>query len=165
MAGVPLLGSSLLGALTFCAKEHSAGDCDSKGLPLTLNTTNILGKFQRLKTLSHPNLACYLEAQKLKNGEHKNPIPSQAHRRGSTLTHYTPSLPASQSLRLFPERYPPSCEYTLPSLSPNMTLMKWPGEAIPPGNTSVIIQRDRILVTGRYLPPRRLKKYCPIDAM
>ncbi len=63
------LGSSLLGALTFCAKQHGAGECDSKGLPLTLNTTNIVGKFERLKSLYHPNLTSYLEAKKLKNGK------------------------------------------------------------------------------------------------
>ena len=68
MAG-SLLGSSLLGALTFCAKQHSAGDCDAKGLPLTPNTTQIIGKIERLKGLYHPNLAAYLEAQKLKSGE------------------------------------------------------------------------------------------------
>ena len=62
------LGSSLLGASTFCAKQHRADECDSKGLPLTLSTTNIVGKFQSLKTLSHPNLTVYLDARKLKNG-------------------------------------------------------------------------------------------------
>ena len=63
------LGNALLGASTFCARLHRADECDSKGLPLTLNSTNILGRFQRVKTLGcHPHLAIYLDARKLKNG-------------------------------------------------------------------------------------------------
>ena len=63
-----VLGSSLLGASTFCAKQHGADECDAKGLPLTLSTTNIIGRFQYLKGLRHPHLAVYLDAKKLKNG-------------------------------------------------------------------------------------------------
>lgn len=63
-----VLGSSLLGASTFCAKQHGADECDAKGLPLTLSTTNIIGGFQYLKGLRHPHLAVYLDAKKLKNG-------------------------------------------------------------------------------------------------
>lgn len=62
------LGTSLLGASTFCAKQHGVDECDSKGLPLTLSTTNIVGRFKFLKALSHPNLSVYLDARKLKNG-------------------------------------------------------------------------------------------------
>lgn len=63
-----LLGSCHLGASTFCVKQHGADECDAKGLPLTLNTTNIMGRFERLKVLSHPHLAVYLDAKKLKHG-------------------------------------------------------------------------------------------------
>lgn len=63
-----VLGSALLGASTFCARQHGADECDAKGLPLTLNSTNILGRFEGLKSLSHPHLAVYLDARKLKNG-------------------------------------------------------------------------------------------------
>ena len=69
MAG-PLLGSCILGASTFCVKQHGADECDAKGLPLTLNTTNIMGRFERLKSLDHPQLAVYLDAKKLKHGSH-----------------------------------------------------------------------------------------------
>lgn len=64
----PPFGSALLGATTFCAKQHAADECDARGLPLTLHSTNIVGRFQRLKSLYHPNLALYLDAKKLKNG-------------------------------------------------------------------------------------------------
>lgn len=62
------LGYSLLGACTFCASQHGADDCDTKGLPLTANSINILGRFQRLKTLSHPGLCTYLDLIKCRNG-------------------------------------------------------------------------------------------------
>lgn len=65
-----ILGSALLGATTFCARQHGADECDSKGLPLTPNSTNILGRFESLKALSHPHLTLYLDAKKLKNGTH-----------------------------------------------------------------------------------------------
>lgn len=58
----------MLCASTFCAKQHGADECDSKGLPLTLNSTNIIGRFESLKDLFHPNLTVYLDAKKLKNG-------------------------------------------------------------------------------------------------
>lgn len=62
------LGYSFLGATSFCAKQHGADECDSKGLPLTPNSTNIIGKFESLKALYHPHLTIYLDAKKLKNG-------------------------------------------------------------------------------------------------
>lgn len=68
MAMAVALGDSLLGAITFSARQHGADECDSKGLPLTLNSTNIIGRFESLKVLYHPNLALYLDAKKLKNG-------------------------------------------------------------------------------------------------
>ena len=64
----PPLGPALLVATTFCAKHHGSDECDARGLPLTLHSTNIVGRFQRLLSLYHPNLALYLDAKKLKNG-------------------------------------------------------------------------------------------------
>lgn len=63
------MGSALLGAFTFHAKQHRAEECDSKGLPLTLNSIVIAGRFQGLKDLRHPNLCAYLDLTKAKNGE------------------------------------------------------------------------------------------------
>lgn len=67
-AASPSMGSALFGATTFCAKQHGPDECDSKGLPLTLHSINIVGKFQRLRSLYHPNLCVYLDAKKLKTG-------------------------------------------------------------------------------------------------
>ncbi len=63
------LGSSQLATLTFCARQHGADECDAKGLPLTPNTTNILGRAQSLLNVQHSNLASYLDIKKAKNGE------------------------------------------------------------------------------------------------
>ncbi|XP_064391569.1 TBC domain-containing protein kinase-like protein isoform X2 [Halichondria panicea] len=61
------LKTSQLAAFTFCARQHGADECDTKGLPLTPNTTNILGRAQYLLTLQHPHLAAYLHFKKTKN--------------------------------------------------------------------------------------------------
>ena len=63
------LNSSQLATFTFCARQHGADECDSKGLPLTPNTTNILGRAQSLLDVEHPHLAAYLDFKKTKNGE------------------------------------------------------------------------------------------------
>ncbi len=63
------LKTSQLAAFTFCARQHGADECDTKGLPLTPNTTNILGRAQYLLTLQHPHLAAYLHLKKSKNGK------------------------------------------------------------------------------------------------
>lgn len=63
------LGCALLGASTFFARQHGADECDAKGLPLTPNSTNIVGRFQALKELHHPNLCAYLDIKKARNGE------------------------------------------------------------------------------------------------
>jgi len=64
----PSMGPALFGSTTFCAKQHGPDECDAKGLPLTLHSINIIGNFQRLKSLRHPNLCLYLDAKKLKTG-------------------------------------------------------------------------------------------------
>ncbi|XP_076359220.1 TBC domain-containing protein kinase-like protein isoform X2 [Tachypleus tridentatus] len=55
------LGSSVLGAWTFFASAHGTDTCGINGLPLTPNSVRILGKFQKLKTVDHPQLCKYLD--------------------------------------------------------------------------------------------------------
>ncbi|XP_046853443.1 TBC domain-containing protein kinase-like protein isoform X2 [Xenia sp. Carnegie-2017] len=55
------LGRSNIGISTFLASVHPADTCGTNGLPLTLNSIVVYGKFQRLKTLRHPNLCEYLD--------------------------------------------------------------------------------------------------------
>ncbi|CAG0894600.1 unnamed protein product [Darwinula stevensoni] len=50
-----------LGATTFFAASHPPDGCGSNGLPLTPNSIVILGKFQALRTLSHPNIVSYVD--------------------------------------------------------------------------------------------------------
>ena len=56
------------GGITFCASQHGNEECGANGLPLTLNSTRILGAFQFLKSLQHPHLASYLHLRKGKKG-------------------------------------------------------------------------------------------------
>ena len=63
------LGSAQFGVTTFCASQHGAEECDSRGLPLTLNSVNITGRFKKLLSLSHPSLATYLDIKSSRNGK------------------------------------------------------------------------------------------------
>ena len=63
-----MLGSACLGAYTFCARQHGQEECDSKGLPLTPNSINIVGRFQSLLELDHGGLCAYLDIKKIRNG-------------------------------------------------------------------------------------------------
>ena len=63
------LGSAQFGVTTFCASQHGAEECDSRGLPLTLNSVNITGRFKKLLSLSHPGLATYLDIKSSRNGK------------------------------------------------------------------------------------------------
>ena len=65
---VSCIGSAVLGASTFCARQHNPDECDAKGLPLTLNSIRIVGRFQSLLALEHPSLCAYLDILKLRNG-------------------------------------------------------------------------------------------------
>ncbi|CAG0894602.1 unnamed protein product [Darwinula stevensoni] len=58
-----------LGATTFFAASHPPDGCGSNGLPLTPNSIVILGKFQALRTLSHPNIVSYVDIVRGKHGE------------------------------------------------------------------------------------------------
>ena len=63
------LGSAQFGVTTFCASQHGAEECDSRGLPLTLNSVNVTGRFKKLLSLSHPGLATYLDIKSSRNGK------------------------------------------------------------------------------------------------
>ncbi len=65
----PTLGSAGFGVQTFYAASHPNDKCGANGLPLTPNSVKILGKFQLLKSLSHPRLCHYLDISKTKHGE------------------------------------------------------------------------------------------------
>ena len=65
-----ILGSACLGVSTFCAQQHGSEECDSRGLPLTPNSINIVGRFQVLLELDHPGLGAYLDIKRTRNGEH-----------------------------------------------------------------------------------------------
>ena len=64
------LGSAGLGAHTFCARQHGQEECDSKGLPLTPHSINIVGRFQALLELNHRRLCAYLDIKRIRNGSH-----------------------------------------------------------------------------------------------
>jgi hypothetical protein len=59
-----------LGVSTFCAANHPVESCNSNGLPLTKNSVRILGKFQSLSQLEHPNLCAYVEICRIQHGNH-----------------------------------------------------------------------------------------------
>ena len=65
---MPLLKEADLGAHTFFAKNHEANKCGSNGLPLTLNSVIIGGRFQHLLGLTHRNLCSYLDLEASKGG-------------------------------------------------------------------------------------------------
>lgn len=60
--------NSILAAITFFAKSHPGDVCGTNGLPLTPNSIAILGQFQFLKTIDHPNLCKYLDVIRGKHG-------------------------------------------------------------------------------------------------
>ena len=64
-----------LGLSTFCAAHHPVESCGSNGLPLTPNSVQILGKFQTLSQLEHPNLCTYVEVCRIQHGMY---IPSNS---------------------------------------------------------------------------------------
>ncbi|XP_035829276.1 TBC domain-containing protein kinase-like protein [Aplysia californica] len=64
---MPALGTAGFGIRTFYAATHPNDKCGANGLPLTPNSVKILGRFQFLKTLSHPRLCQYLDISKTKH--------------------------------------------------------------------------------------------------
>ncbi|KAK3099167.1 hypothetical protein FSP39_000436 [Pinctada imbricata] len=61
------LGKADFGLTTFFAKSHPNDKCGANGLPLTPNSIKVLGRFQRLKAVSHPNLCNYLDVARGKH--------------------------------------------------------------------------------------------------
>ncbi|XP_071263802.1 TBC domain-containing protein kinase-like protein [Salvelinus alpinus] len=62
------LRDAQLGAFTFFASALPHDVCGSNGLPLTPNSIKILGRFQLLKTLTHPRLCQYVD---ISRGKHE----------------------------------------------------------------------------------------------
>ena len=58
-----------MGAFTFFASALPHDVCGSNGLPLTPNSIKILGRFQILKTITHPRLCQYVDISRGKHGE------------------------------------------------------------------------------------------------
>ena len=69
-----MLGNSSIGITTFFASAHPTDTCGTNGLPLTPNSVRILGKFQKLKALEHPNICQYIDVVRGKHGEYCNEI-------------------------------------------------------------------------------------------
>ncbi|XP_035681915.1 TBC domain-containing protein kinase-like protein [Branchiostoma floridae] len=61
------LGKGQLGVSTFFASAHPHDKCGSNGLPLTPNSIKILGRAQKLKTITHPRLCQYIDFARGKN--------------------------------------------------------------------------------------------------
>uniref|UniRef100_A0AAY5JW46 TBC domain-containing protein kinase-like protein n=1 Tax=Esox lucius TaxID=8010 RepID=A0AAY5JW46_ESOLU len=62
------LRDAQLGAFTFFASALPHDVCGSNGLPLTPNSIKILGRFQLLKTITHPRLCQYVD---ITRGKHE----------------------------------------------------------------------------------------------
>ncbi|KAG9344132.1 hypothetical protein JZ751_012614, partial [Albula glossodonta] len=62
------LRDAQLGAFTFFASALPHDVCGSNGLPLTPNSIKILGRFQILKTVTHPRLCQYVD---ISRGKHE----------------------------------------------------------------------------------------------
>ncbi|KAM9476791.1 TBC domain-containing protein kinase-like protein [Clarias gariepinus] len=72
-----------LGAFTFFASPLPHDVCGSNGLPLTPNSIKILGRFQILKTITHPRLCQYID---ISRGKHERLVVVAEHHERS-LTH------------------------------------------------------------------------------
>ncbi|CAM2700891.1 unnamed protein product [Rotaria socialis] len=59
-----LVNNDHLGVNTFVASSHANDQCGANGLPLTPNSIIIIGRFQYLKTIEHPNLCRYIDIRK-----------------------------------------------------------------------------------------------------
>ena len=57
-----------LGVNTFVASSHGNDQCGTNGLPLTPNSTVIIGRFHYLKTIEHPHLCRYIDIRKGTHG-------------------------------------------------------------------------------------------------
>ncbi|XP_062334812.1 TBC domain-containing protein kinase-like protein [Osmerus eperlanus] len=89
------LRDAQLGAFTFFASALPHDVCGSNGLPLTPNSIKILGRFQLLKTLTHPRLCQYVD---ITRGKHERLV--------VVAEHYESSLNdfQKQGITVSPER-------------------------------------------------------------
>lgn len=87
---MPKLGKAEFSVTTFFASCHPNDKCGANGLPLTPNSIKILGKFQLLSTLEHPNLCKYIH---MVRGKHERLI--------VVAEHYKRNLTQSIKDRLF----------------------------------------------------------------
>uniref|UniRef100_A0A8C4JLV0 TBC1 domain containing kinase n=1 Tax=Dromaius novaehollandiae TaxID=8790 RepID=A0A8C4JLV0_DRONO len=65
-----------MGASTFFASALPHDVCGSNGLPLTPNSIKILGRFQILKTITHPRLCQYVD---ITRGKHERLVVAAEH--------------------------------------------------------------------------------------
>ncbi|NWR72541.1 TBCK protein, partial [Centropus unirufus] len=70
------LKDSEMGASTFFASALPHDVCGSNGLPLTPNSIKILGRFQILKTITHPRLCQYVD---ITRGKHERLVVAAEH--------------------------------------------------------------------------------------
>ncbi|KAK7096693.1 TBC domain-containing protein kinase-like protein [Littorina saxatilis] len=61
------LGKADFGVTTFYAASHPNDKCGPNGLPLTPNSIKVMGRFQVLATLQHPQICRYLDIAKSKH--------------------------------------------------------------------------------------------------
>ncbi|XP_030206622.1 TBC domain-containing protein kinase-like protein [Gadus morhua] len=86
------LRDAQLGAFTFFASALPHDVCGSNGLPLTPNSIKILGRFQILKTFTHPRLCQYVDISRGKHerlvvvAEHYESSLSDFQRQGKTAS-------------------------------------------------------------------------------
>uniref|UniRef100_A0A8C8RNL7 TBC domain-containing protein kinase-like protein n=1 Tax=Pelusios castaneus TaxID=367368 RepID=A0A8C8RNL7_9SAUR len=70
------LKDTVMGASTFFASALPHDVCGSNGLPLTPNSIKILGRFQILKTITHPRLCQYVD---ISRGKHERLVVAAEH--------------------------------------------------------------------------------------
>eukprot|EP00112_Aurelia_sp_Birch-Aquarium-sp1_P003543 Seg1397.1 transcript_id=Seg1397.1/GoldUCD/mRNA.D3Y31 product="TBC domain-containing protein kinase-like protein" protein_id=Seg1397.1/GoldUCD/D3Y31 len=79
------LGNSAIGITTFFASAHPTDTCGTNGLPLTPNSVRILGKFQKLKALEHPNICQYIDVVR---GKHERLVVVAEHYNNCVGDHF-----------------------------------------------------------------------------
>ncbi|CAF5139991.1 unnamed protein product, partial [Rotaria sp. Silwood1] len=66
---IMVVNNDHLGVNTFVASSHGNDQCGTNGLPLTPNSIIIIGRFQYLKTVEHPNICRYIDIRKGTHGK------------------------------------------------------------------------------------------------
>ncbi|KAM3865082.1 TBC domain-containing protein kinase-like protein isoform 3-T3 [Diretmus argenteus] len=94
------LRDAQLGAFTFFASALPHDVCGSNGLPLTPNSIKILGRFQILKTITHPRLCQYVD---ISRGKHERLVVVAEHYESSLSDFQKQGKPARYPSYLAPE--------------------------------------------------------------